>query len=257
MGVSQEKGLMETDVKVKSLVKAIQVLECFTAEKPSLGISEMAGILGYNKTTIYNIVATFTALGYLVQDPITQKYSLGLKLLHFGYIINSRLTLSAVLEPDLQKIADATKETVYFGIPYEEKVLYLDTKTPGVQFQRPILGEKAPMYCTGLGKCLLAFRTDRRFSDIPDPLPAYTENTITDKTELLKELDEIRQRGYAVDHMEHEFGISCVAVPLFGQTKEIIGAVSVSGPSLRFTAQTVPKLYRVMADILEEVQYIY
>lgn len=257
MEESYKKESMETDVKVKSLVKAVQVLECFTEEKPSLGISEMAGMLGYNKTTIYNIVATFASLGYLVQDPVTQKYSLGLKLLHFGYIINSRITLSAALEPYLQKIADATRETVYLGIPYESRVLYLDTKTPGAAFQRPILGEKAPMYCTGLGKCLLAFRTDRDFSDIPDPLPAYTVNTITGKAELLKELDGIRQRGYAVDNMEHEFGISCVAVPLFGQAKEVIGAVSVSGPSLRFTEESMPKIYRMMADILAEVQYIY
>lgn len=257
MESANKKELTEGDIKVKSLVKAIQVLECFTTERPTLGISEMASMLGYNKATVYNIVSTFTALGYLEQDPATQKYSLGLKLLHFSYIINSRITLSTVMEPYLQKIADATQETVYFGIPHENRVLYLDTKTPSAQFQRPILGEKAPMYCTGLGKCLLAFGGDKYTAGLPESLPACTVNTITRKEKLLEELFHIRQRGYATDNMEHEFGISCVAVPLFGQSGEIIGAVSVSGPSLRFTGQTIPVIYHTMSEILEEVQYVY
>ena len=229
MESSNKKELMEADIKVKSLVKAIQVLECFTTEKPTLGISEMAAMLGYNKATVYNIVSTFAALGYLEQNPDTQKYS---------------------LEPYLQKIADATQETVYFGIHHENRVLYLETRTPGEQFQRPILGEKAPMYCTGLGKCLLAFGKDSYLDDISEPFPPYTVNTITRKEKLLEELEEIRKRGYSTDNMEHEFGISCVAVPLFGLSGEIIGAVSVSGPSLRFTAQTIPVIYATMSGIL-------
>ncbi len=256
MEISNDKKALELDVKVKSLVKAIQVLECFTTEKPNLGISEIANMLGYNKATVYNIAATFTSMGYLEQDPETQKYSLGLKLLHFGYIINSHITLSTAMEPYLQKIADATQETVYFGIPHEGKVLYLDTKTPSAQFQRPILGEKAPMYCTGLGKCMLAY-TPEEFGNLPEELSAYTVNTITSRNRLWEELGKIRERGYAIDNMEHEFGISCVALPLFGQSRKVIGAVSVSGPSLRFTAQTIPTIYATMRDTLAEVQYIY
>lgn len=257
MELSREREPLEAEVKVKSLAKAVQVLECFTTEKPNLGISEISNMLGYNKATIYNIVSTFTSLGYLVQDAATQKYSLGLKLLHFSYIINSRITLSTMVEPYLQKIADATQETVYLGIPYEDKVLYLDTKTPSVQFQRTILGEKAPMYCTGLGKCLLAYSSEKDLPNLPDTFPAYTVNTLTTKEQLLEELVVTRERGYAIDNMEHEFGISCVAIPLFGQSGEIIGAVSVSGPSLRFNAQTIPTIYATMKSILTDVQYVY
>ena len=119
------------------------------------------------------------------------------------------------MEPYLQKIADATQETVYFGIHHENRVLYLETRTPGEQFQ----------YCTGLGKCLLAFGKDSYLDDISEPFPPYTVNTITRKEKLLEELEEIRKRGYSTDNMEHEFGISCVAVPLFGLSGEIIGDI--------------------------------
>lgn len=245
------------DIKVKSLVKAIKVLECFSSQKPSLGISELSNMTGYNKATVYNIASTFSALGYLSQDPTTQRYRLGLKFLHFSYIINSNITLSTVMEPYLQKIADVTQETVYLAIPYEDKVLYLDTRTPNPQFRRTILGEKAAMYCTGLGKCILAFTSPSKRPYLPETFPAYTVNTITTKEKLMEELEHIRQKGYALDNMEHEFGVSCIAVPLFGQSHEIIGAVSVSGPSLRFNEKSIETIFTSLKQILEEVQYVY
>lgn len=252
-----DQTILNPDIKVKSLVKAVKVLECFSSNKPSLGISEISEMTGYNKATVYNIASTFTALGYLTQDQTTQRYHLGLKFLHFSYIINSNITLSTVMEPYLQKIADVTQETVFLGIPYEDKVLYLDTRTPNNQFRRPILGEKASMYCTGLGKCLLAFTAPDKRPFLPDNLPAFTVNTITTKTKLSEELEKIKERGYAIDNMEHEFGISCVAVPLFGQSHEIIGAISVSGPSLRFDEKAVESIYSSLKQILAEVQYVY
>lgn len=235
----------------------MKVLECFSSQKPLLGISEISDMTGYNKATVYNIAATFAALGYLTQEPATQRYKLGLKFLHFGYIINSNITLSTVMEPYLQKIADITQETVFLGIPYDDKVLYLDTKTPNNQFKRPILGEKASMHCTGLGKCLLAFAPPDKMPHIPDKLPAFTVNTITKKKKLLEELENIRNKGYAIDNMEHEFGISCVAVPLFGQSHEVIGAVSVSGPSLRFDSGTIESIHTTLKQVLAEAQYVY
>ncbi len=244
-------------VKVKSLVKALQLLECFSAEHPKLGISELSAMLGYNKATVYNIASTFTATGYLKQDPVTSKYSLGLKLLQFSYLINKENDLPTTMVPYLQKIADATGETVYLGIPYEADVLYLATRTPSASIPRTILGERAPMYCTGLGKCLLAFMPEEKRPFLPDTFKPYTSNTITDRQKLLQELTQIQERGYAIDNMEHEFGVSCVAVPVFGNNREPIAAVSVSGPSLRFDFNSIEHIYESAKGILEEVQYLY
>ena len=245
------------NVKVKSLVKALQLLECFSADHPQLGISELSAMLGYNKATVYNIASTFTATGYLKQDPVTSKYSLGLKLLQFSYLINKENDLPTTMVPYLQKIADATGETVYLGIPYEADVLYLATRTPSASIPRTILGEKAPMYCTGLGKCLLAFTPEEHRPSLPETFKPYTSNTITTRPKLLQELAQIKERGYAIDNMEHEFGVSCVAVPIFGNSGEPIAAVSVSGPSLRFDFNSIEHIYESAKSILEEVQYLY
>ena len=251
--MEQEQG----EIKVKSLVKAIRLLECFSATRPAIGISEFSAMLGYNKATVYNIASTFVSLGYLTQDPETAKYSLGLKLLQFSYLINKQSGLSSALIPYLQEIADRTKETVYLGIPYGDNVLYLSTRTPAATIPRTILGEKAPMYCTGLGKCLLAFMPAAKRPVLPEAFPAFTANTITDRVRLLEEIDHIRERGYAIDNMEHEFGISCVAVPVFGVTKEPVAAVSVSGPSLRFDLSSIEHIAATAKAVLEKVQYLY
>ena len=247
----------KSGIKVKSLVKAMEVLECFSTKTPALGISEIASSLKINKATVYNIVSTFVSMGYLVQDPATQKYHLGLKLLHFSYVINQQSDLTSRVIPYLQKIANATNEICYLGIPYEDKVLYLATRTPAGGVPRTILGEKAPMYCTGLGKALLAFMPEDRRPLLPDHFEAFTNNTITEKSKLMEDLDLIRQRGFAIDNMEHEFGVSCVAVPIFGHDHIPVAAVSVSGPSLRFDLGTTEKIYRETKEILEEIQYVF
>lgn len=257
MEMNEENEQKNEGVKVKSLVKALQLLECFSADQPHLGISELSSMLGYNKATVYNIASTFTATGYLKQDPVTSKYSLGLKLLQFSYLINKENDLSTTMVPYLQKIADITGETVYLGIPYEADVLYLATRTPSASIPRTILGEKAPMYCTGLGKCLLAFMPEEKRPSLPETFKPYTSNTITTRQQLLQELTQIKERGYSIDNMEHEFGVSCVAVPIFGNSREPIAAVSVSGPSLRFDLGSIERIYENAKSILDDVQYLY
>ncbi|WP_130838053.1 IclR family transcriptional regulator [Lachnoclostridium sp. Marseille-P6806] len=246
---------MKEEAKVKSLIKAIQVLECFTTKDPVLGVSEIARKLGYNKATVYNIMDTYASMGYLVQDPATSKYHLGLKLLQFSYVINQQMDLTRRMEPYLQQIANKTSETVFLAVPYEDQVLYLATRTPHTTVPRTILGEKAPMYCTGLGKCLLAFTSEDKRPALPDTFPAFTNNTITTGARLKDELKLIRARGYAIDNMEHEFGVSCVAVPVFDHDKEPVCAVSVSGPSLRFDVSTIENIYKICSEVLREVQY--
>ena len=255
--MSKNEADCQNGIKVKSLVKAMEVLECFSTKTPVLGISEIASMLKINKATIYNIVSTFVSMGYLVQDPANQKYHLGLKLLHFSYVINQQSDLASRATPYLQQIANATNEVCYLGIPYEDKVLYLATRTPTGGVPRTILGEKAPMYCTGLGKALLAFMPDDRRPHLPDHFEAFTNNTITDRDKLLEDLALIRQRGFAIDNMEHEFGVSCVAVPIFGHDRTPVAAVSVSGPSLRFDLGTIEKIYREIREILKEIQYVF
>ena len=248
---------MSDDSQVKSLARALQVLECFSVEQPELGPSEIARMLGMQKSTVYNILSTFQKCGYLVKNPQTSKYYLGLKVLHLGYIVNSHHGLRDMFLPYLNRIAAETREVCYFGILDGSEVLYIESTYPSQQQQtRNILGERAPLYCTGLGKVMLAYMPEEDVERVlSGRLKAYTGCTLTDPNVLRDHLEEIRRNGYATDNMEHESGIRCVAVPVFNAAGKVFAAVSVSGPSPRFDPETIINDARIISSILQPLQH--
>jgi len=250
---------MAGDATVKSLVRAIAVLESFSTAEPELGVSEIANRLKMQKSTIHNILATFQAAGYVMKNPENSKYSLGLKVLHLGYIVNSRLGLREQFVPVMKQIANQAGEVCYLGILDEMEVLYLEAAYPSTQVQgRNILGERAPLYCTGLGKAMLAHLPQEDVDRVLSvPMKAFTRCTVTDPVVLRNELEEIRANGYAMDNMEHEFGVRCVAVPFFASNGRVMGAVSVSGPSPRFDPETVVRDAELIAGLLGPLQHCF
>ena len=245
-----------TDYKVSSLAKAVRVLEAFSVKTPELGVSEIAHMLGYHKSTVFNILSTYEKLGYIAQNPETGKYYLDLKLLHFSYIINSHMGFKKFFQEPMMKIAQTVGEVCYLGVPHEHSVLYIDSAFPqaGSNF-RSITGETAPMYCTGLGKVILAFLPPEEQEQILAlPREKYTDYTITELNALKENLDEIRRNGFSVDNMEHEYGVRCVAVPVFGVDHQLIAAVSVSGPSLRFDPVSIMRAYQTINELIQPLQ---
>lgn len=242
---------MQKEYPVKSLAKAMKVLECFTLQEPELGVSEIARKLDMLKTTVYNILSTFEMMGYVCQNPRTEKYYLGARMLRMAYVINNHMGLRDMFLPYLEKIAERCGEVCYFGVAQDGEVLYIESVYPPGQARlRNLLGERAPMHCTGIGKAMLAYM------DMPDQeLSYHTPQTICDPAALQAELAQTRERGYAIDNMEHEVGIKCVAVPVFGADGRVVAAVSVSGPSMRFDAQTVERHAETLQSVLAPLQY--
>lgn len=227
----------DTNIKVKSLYKALSILECFTIDSPELGITEISDRLHLNKSNVHSIISTFEYCGYIQKNTKTNKYQLGFKILELSRVINCHLGLSEIVSPIIKKLADDVNEVVYFAIPKEHKVLYIEGAYPSAALNvRTMLGETAEMYCTSLGKAMLAFMSpDESIKCIyQQSMASFTHNTITDRNVLVSELNEIRKKGYSIDNMEHEFGIKCVGVPVFNRNGEIVGGLSISGPSLRF-----------------------
>ena len=148
-----------SEPKVKSLAKSLKILSCFTIQEPVLGVTELAERIGVTKSNIHNILSTFTSMGYLDRLP-DGRYTLGLKILEYAFIINQNLGYPNAVYDILVDTAGKTNEIVYFGLPYGTNVLYLYVAHPanrmGVLPYRDILGETSPFYCTGIGKAILA-----------------------------------------------------------------------------------------------------
>lgn len=247
---------MAEEIKVKSLYKALRILECFNLHTPELGITEISEQLGLYKSNVHNIVDTFVKAGYLEQNPENEKYRLGMKILELGNVISSNMNIRKLMLPYMQELADYTNETVYLGMPNEEEVIYLDSSSPKNQLStRSMLGVKAPLYCTGIGKAMLAFLPGEvTESLLAKGLHKHTDQTITEPAALQAELMAIRSRGYSIDNMEHEYGIKCVGMPILNKKRQLVAGISVSGPSLRFDDDKIRVYALKLGEIVRAIE---
>lgn len=248
-------------IKVKSLEKALKILECFSVDQPELGIAQIAESLDLYKGNVHNIVSTFEKMGYLEQNPVNKKYRLGIKLLEFTYIINSNIGYQNFVYDIICEIAAELSCRVYFAIPKNNKVFYLNNAHYPTKYHvtpyRIIIGETAPMYCTSLGKAMLAFMPeDRREEILRLPRKKYTRNTILDTSDLREELNKIRNLGYAIDDSEHEIGIKCLGVPIISRG-EVVGALSVSMSTPEFDDAMINKYYSYLVRAANEIKTLF
>lgn len=242
----------DTGAKVKSLAKALCLLECFTTHEPELGITQLAERLDMNKSNVHNIMSTFQQFGYVEKLP-NGKYTLGLKMLEYSFIINQHLGYPSAVFDLLTEVAGQTDEIVYFGLPWGSNVLYLYVVHPSSRMKvlpyRDILGEKAPLYATGIGKAMLANLPEEEWSSrIPTDRPRYTPNSMTDYEEIVEELRRTRRRGYAIDNTEREPGVRCVAVPVYNTMGQLVAGLSTSGPIDSMTDEKLLRCSKILTE---------
>lgn len=233
--------MKETEVKVKSLQKALEILECFVEKQP-LGVTEISEKLGLYKSNVHNILMTFKAMDYLEQDPDSGKFRLGMAVFELNRALRENLDIRRIALPFMQKIAEESGEVVYLTIPRGDEVIYLEAACPETQRLSGsfVMGERAKMYCTSVGKAILAHMAkEEREEHISDPLEAFTEYTITDREKLEEELLRTKERGYGLDNMELLFGIKCVGVALVNHKGNVEAGLSISAPSLRMSEEKI------------------
>ncbi len=246
---------MPADNTVKSLHKAIAVLECFTPQEPELSITEISARLGLHKSTVHNIVSTFEQHGYIERNVQTNKCRLGIKILELTHTFNVNHSLTNVIRPIIRDLANLVNENVYFGVPQGGEVLYLEGAYPSSYLSRTMIGEKAEMYCTGIGKAILAFLPEKEQKEALrlQSMKPFTPSTITDRDVLVAEIAEIRKRGYSIDNMEHEIGIKCISVPVVSRSGHLLGAMSISVPSLRLSWENLPLFYQELSKSAKRI----
>lgn len=248
----------EKEAKVKSLQKALEVLNCFVERQP-LGVTEISEQLGLYKSNVHNILMTFKSMGYLEQDADTGKYRLGMEIFSLSKAARENMTASQIVPPYMKRIVEEVNETVYLSIPREDQIIYLDAVYPANQFYSggPVTGERAEFYCTGVGKAILAKFSDAEVERILSrPKTSYTEYTVTDKERLWEEIRMARMTGYAVDNMELIFGVKCVGVAVMNQRGKVECGISVSAPSLRMDDEKISKIAGILKRYAREIEKI-
>jgi IclR family KDG regulon transcriptional repressor len=217
------------------LSKVFSIIEDVVAKQyKGVTYSDIVTALKLPKSSVHRILKDLTGLGYLKFNPETKKYSGSLRLAALGAEVMSNFQLRDHIRPYLLELHRETEHTTNLGVLDGLVGVFVDkieSKDFGIKLFSEI-GKTFPLHCTGLGKILLAFSpTDVASKLLETPLEAMTEKTITDPEVFKKELALIQQQGYARDNEEITRGILCVAAPVFGFMREMIGAISLAFPT--------------------------
>ncbi|MGB9866504.1 MAG: IclR family transcriptional regulator [Bacillota bacterium] len=247
---------METSHLIKSVAKAMKILDVLAEAQDELALHDVAGKLGIAKSTAYGILTTLRELGYVEQSAFTGRYRLGLRLFELGSIVARRWDVRAVAAPYIEQLVDELGETVHLVILDRGEVLYID-KRESRQSLRIVsqVGMRLPAHCTGVGKVLLAHLSPAELKWIISSkgLPRFTRNTITDPKLLEQELIKVRAQGYAIDNEEIMDSLRCVAAPIRDHTGKVCAAISVSGPVARLSGDNLRRATDLVTSTAAEI----
>ena len=225
---------------VQSVDRALTVLGLL-ARHGELGITEIAADLGVHKSTAFRLVATLEAHDLVEQVSDRGKFRLGVGVLRLAGSTTVRLDLVQESRPVTTRLAASVGETVNITVLSGHEALYLDQVAGGAALAlHNWAGQRIPLHATSNGKVLLAHAAPSMISEVLRSLRAFTPKTITDPRVLLRELDDVRRRGWALAVDELEEGLTAIAAPIHGADGAVIASVSASGPTFRVTAERTP-----------------
>ena len=241
---------------IQAVSHALDLLEQFHDDVDELGVTELSKRLKLHKNNVFRLLATLESRGYIEQNRVTENYRLGLKTLELGQTFIKQMGLLRQSRPVLERLVRECNETTYVAILKESSIVYLDVVETDLTVRVvPRVGARLPAYCTAAGKVQFAFMNEEELDNyLPKELKRFTPNTITDREELKKQLRQIIEQGYAVDNEELDVGVRCVGAPIRDYTRRIIGAVSISGPSMRFSEDRMDnELVPLVVKAAEEI----
>lgn len=242
--------------KVQSLDRAFLLLDIIANAQENLTLKTISQVADLPKPTVYRILSSLEAWGYIEMDD-RKGYKLGVKLLQLGAQVQEELDIRKVARPFLKELNNLTKETVFLSVMHKGRGLYID-KLDGQHSVRLVaqVGSLNYLHSTGMGKCLLAGLAKDQVEKIivKQGLPRLTEKTITEPEMLFNQLAVIKEQGYAIDDMEGEEGVRCVAAPIKDHEGKVVAAISISGPAVRITCEAIENTLK--AVLLETAHQI-
>jgi IclR family KDG regulon transcriptional repressor len=237
---------------VQAIDRAFLVLETI-AQKASLSINELHKLLGLNKASLSRIAATLQSNGYLNRDARTGDYSLSLRAFEIGVNAVKRLDYINLIKGALEDLSSELGVVAQYSIEEHNELLCLesfDQKSSGFSVYTRV-GQRSPLYATSAGKAILSTYSNEEIIEKWNrmEIKAWTSNTFTDIDTLLQDIAVTRQRNYALDMEETEYGLFCIGTVLLNYNRQPFGSISLSASSMTEEDQA-----RYSAALLRHVQ---
>lgn len=236
--------------EIQSLSRGLRILDLLSDTEDSISITELARVLNVDKSTASRLVQTLVQHDYVQPDPRTRRYMLGKKITRMSWQFLNRMPVRDAAKPYLVRLMQESGECAHTAVYSQKQALVIDdVEAPASLRVVGGIGRLIPMHCTAVGKCLLAF------SDVPlpDDLPARTERTITQREALIGHLEDIRRTGYTLDDEENDYGVRCMAAPIYDHTGTSTACIGISGPKVRMTDERLDELGKMVLKTAREL----
>jgi IclR family KDG regulon transcriptional repressor len=248
-------------MKLSTLEKGIKLIELLSRNPKGLPLVDISKTMGINKSSTHHMLQTYLAHEYVVQDLQTKKYALGFKFLQISSSILESIDIKEIAKPYLIELSEKSHEIVHLYILRNKKIVCIEKigAPPRGLSISSYVGWTTQPHPSAAGKVLLSDLSLKDIMEIyPDKsLQAYSKHTITDFDELLKELQLVKEQGYAIDDQEYYEGIRCLAGPI-RVGGEIVASVSITGSIFSMTMKNIshnltPLITMIVAKISNEM----
>lgn len=252
---------MDNDNKVlnNSLDKALTLLNYFNSDKRVIGLSELSRLSDMPKATVYRMISTLQAHGFISKVSVMGKdnqYRLGLRFLEFANLVSEDLEIRSIALPHMEKLRDKLNEAVQLIIRDGNEAVYVE-KLECTQYIRLYTrtGRRAPLFGGACPRAIMTFLPDNEIASILDsvPLVKVAYGTITEKDKLWQMIRQDRERGFTVSYSELEPGTAAVGAPIFDYTGSVVASISIAGPEGRFTEKELPVIIEELLKTTGEI----
>ena len=239
---------------VQSVERIFQLIESLAAHPAGAGLQRLAQDTGLAKSTVHRLLASLVSLGYAAQDE-NGRYRLTLKMFELSSGIVNSMDIMDVAKVHLERLAQRTGEAVHLVIRDGQDIVYIYKTESGPMRMSSRVGLRSPLYCTGVGKAILATLPADEVAQIwqhttPQKLTAHT---IVEFDALQAQLTEVRTNGYAIDDEENELGVRCVAVAIPGVGGRADSAFSISGLAPYMTPERIRRIATLAQDARTDI----
>lgn len=225
----------------QAVSRALTLLKSFTDKQPEQSLVELAQGANLNKTTTYRLMTALEREGMVVRNGQTDAYRLGPEIIVLGGRAMRSNSLRVIGRPEIEALAQQTRETATLEVLFKGQVLILDEVSGGYLIGAAHeIGGQWPLHVTSTGKVFLAYLPQAKRERLMQfPLASFTPKTLTTAAKLQQELSDIRRQGYAIANEELEIGFVAIGAPVRNYDGQIVAAISLGGPSTRLTRAKV------------------
>ena len=242
--------------QVQSLARALSILRTLARSHDGLTLTELAQTVGLPPSTAHRLLTTLQQDRFVHFEPVGALWQVGVEAFIIGNAFARTRDVVMMARPRMRRLMEEAGETVNLYIAEEGEAVCM-AQVECRQMMRAIArpGGRVHMHCSGVGKALLAWLSEREVAHILERqgLPRATDRTLSTPKALRADLEQIRARGFAVDDEEHAVGLRCVAAPLLDEHGTPRAALSVSGPSARIPDHRLALLGSMVAEAAREI----